>query len=519
MRTCSRARLAVMGIIFLFSLFLFTQPASSETIVVGGQVSSQGHVTITSTITITNLTGLPQNAYVTFNVPVYGSFADDGFSQTTSWQSPAVSPAPASATEMHDTSGNLDIHYIQYKWMLNDLQGSTFTATVTSSFEYTVTADPRPYAFTDTFTSSGGVTSGATTEAEAVDLIANYVKLNDPGNCVSRSNLMLSMLQSAGIQARLVHGLTVDTPFTTPEFIYDQAIHQLGITWPKELHVWVEVYYPDEGKWVSYDPGTTKGFVDQRHIASGISPAADNTLYQVNIYANSGISRNLQTTIAYQGVTDSGSYSFRYLDPAPSGLDIRNSLLGRDMSNRPVATPTPEPEPTATPTPIPTPTPTPTPTPVPSPTPGLNVTVTPAPCPTASIIPAPGPSQPVIGADLNVTPGDGRYFVSGTIIDAVTGAPLKTATITLDGQPVAIEATGGFSIEAAEGVHSLSVKAPGYDTISIDVVVAGDNLTETLKLSRVQTGSGPRSNVIPGFEAILALSGLLIIGLYRHGRA
>ncbi len=432
---------------------------------VDGQVSSQGHATITDTITITNLVNLPQDAYVTFNSPVYGSFADDGFSQSVAWQSPAVSPAPASATDMHDSSGG--IHYTQYKWLLSDLQGSMFTATITTSFDYTVTADPRPYAFTDTFTSPGGVTAGATTEAEAVDLIMNHVRLNDPGNCVSRANLMMSLLQSASIQARIVHGLTVDTPpITTPEFIYDNAIYQLQITWPKELHVWVEVYYPAEGKWVSYDPGMNKGFVDQRHIASGTSPATDSELYLVHVYANADNNRNLHTTIDYQGVSDSGSYTFRYLDPAPSGLNIRDSPIGRDMLNHPIATPTPPPDPTATPTPSPTPSPSPTPVPV------SNVTVTPVPCPTASITPTPVPSHPAIGADLNVTTGDDRYFVSGTIIDAATGALLKTVNITLDGQPVTINATGAFAIEVLEGAHSISVSAPGYDTIKLDVVVA-----------------------------------------------
>ncbi len=495
--------LIIAGIIILFSFVLVVQPASTETIVVSGTVISHGHVTITNTITVSNLANLPEGAYVTYNAPVFGSFADDGFAQTITWQPQTVSPMPVSATEMHDSSGNLDIRYTQYKWELNATQGSTFTATVITSFDYAVTADPRPYEFTDTFTSPGGVTAGATTEAEAVDLIANYVKQNDPGNCAGRANLMLSQLQSAGIQARIVQGITVDTPFTSPEFIYDHAIHQLMMTWPRELHLWVEAYYPAEGKWVSYDPAFNKGFADQRHLAMGTSPTADSALFRVNTYANAAATLNLQTSISCRDVTDSGSYVFRYLDPAPSGLNIRDSPMGRDMSNRPIVTPTPEPEPTATPVPTPSPTP----------VPELNATVTPVPCPTASITPTPVASQPVIGADLNVTTNDSRYFVNGTIIDGATGAPLKTATITLDGQPVLIDANGAFSIMVTDGNHSLSVNAPGYGTINIDVVVSGENVTENLKLIKIR-GSG-----IPGFEIILALLGLLIIGLYRHGRA
>jgi hypothetical protein len=354
---------ALLGIILIFSILAISWQAAAHTIIFGGQVNSQGSAKITYTITITGLANLPQDAYVTFNAPVFDNFADDGFSQTIAWQPQAVSPMPALVTDFHDSSGNLDIRYRQYKWSLNNLSDSTFTATVTTTFDYAVTANPQPYAFTDPFTSPGGVTAGATTEAEAVDKIANYVKLNDPGNCVGRANLMLAQLQTAGIQARAVQGITVDTPYETPEFIIDYTGYKLIRSWNKELHVWVEVYYPDEGKWVSYDPALNKGFVDQRHLAMGTSPTTDSALNFVHIYASDGISRNLNVVVSFSGVTDSGSYVYRYDDPSPAALDIQHALIGRDMTNAP----------------LPTPCPTPSPTPTPTPTPVINATITPRP--------------------------------------------------------------------------------------------------------------------------------------------
>lgn len=505
----------IAGIIVLFSIILVAQPASTETIVVSGPVSSHGHATITDTITVSNLNDLPEGAYVTYNAPIYGSFADDGFSQTVSAWAQTASVVPASATEMHDSSGNLNIRYKQYKWSLDDLQGNTFTATVTTSFDYTVTANPQPHVFADPFTSPGGVTAGATTVAEAVDRIANYVKLNEHGGCTARANLMLSQLQSAGIQGRVVQGVTVDTPLTTPQFVYNNAIHQLSITWPKELHVWVEVYYPSEGTWVSYDPSFNKGFADQRHLAMGTSPTTDSALFRVNVYANSGVSLNRQTAIAFTGVSDTGSYTFRYLDPEPSGLSSSNFPMGREMTSRPTVTPTPTPAPTPTPTatPLPSVTPTPTPTPVPT----QNATVTPTLIPVVS--PTPAPTQPPVHQDLNLTPGEAQYYITGTIADSITGMPLNGVMITLDGQPVTAGADGTFSIEAADGTHSLIVSAPGYETINTSVIVAGGNLTEALKLSQIPAADSPRPDGIPCCGLPLAALVLLIIGLYRHGRA
>ncbi|OPY29250.1 MAG: Transglutaminase-like superfamily protein [Methanocella sp. PtaU1.Bin125] len=513
MKTCAKAGHVITLSLILLLLGFAAQPACAETIVVSGPVGSHGHATITNTITVSNLHDLPEGAYVTFNAPVYGSFADDGFSQTVSAQTHSASVTPVSATEMQETSGNLNIRYRQYQWLLNGTQGSTFTATVTTSFDYTVTANPQPRVFTDPYNSPGGVTAGADTLAEAVDMIANYVKLNDPGGCTARANLMLSQLQSAGIQGRVVQGVTVDTPLTTPQFAYNNAIHQLSVTWPRELHVWVQVYYPAEGVWVSYDPSFNKGFADQRHLAMGTSPATESALFRVNAYANGGVSLNLQTTIAFTGVTDTGSYTFRYLDPAPAGLSSTGFPMGREMTARPTVTPTPTPAPTATPTPTPGPSVTPTPTPLPA----QNATATPTQTPQASVTPV--PTQPPDDDSLNVTPGETQHYVTGTIVDAVTGLPLTGVTMLLDGQPVAIGPDGTFSIGAADGAHALTVSVPGYATINTNVIVSGGNLTEALKLSQIPAADSSRPDGRPCCGLPLAALVLLIIGLYRYGRA
>lgn len=528
MRTPRAPRLTLtfvtLGAILVFSFFVSALTATAYTVVVGGQVTSQGSATITNTITITNLTYLPQDAYVTYNSPVIENFADDGFYQTIAWQQPTVNPAPLSATDMQESSGNLNIHYTQYKWSLNDLPGSTFTITVASTFSYVVTADPRPFAFTDPFSSPGGITAGATTQADAVDKIANYVKLNEHGTCVNKANLMLSQLQAVGIQARIVQGVTIDSPYTSPEFIFDNAVYQLVESWPKELHVWVEVYYPNEDKWVPYDPALNKGFVDQRHLAMGTSTTTDNALYRVNIYANSGISRNQQMSISYTGVTDSGSYTFRYLDASPSGLDIQHSLFGRDMTDAPLPTPIPTPIPTPTPTSTPTPTPVPdvTPTPNATSTPWPNATATPTLIPTANatitptLMPGDNSTQQVPGG--TGTADNATYNISGSVIDALNKATLNGAILTIDGQPFQADASGAFTIAAANGTHMLTVSVPGYGNVSLTLTIAGADVVQNVQMSQA-AGNSTAKPQTPGFEIITALAGLLIIALYRHGRA
>ena len=71
--------------------------------------------------------------------------------------------------------------------------------------------------------------------------------------------------------------------------------HDTSFGWGNELHVWVEIYYPQKGTWVPYDPGLNKGFVDTRHVMSGTAldtnvenPATGGALYFIHLYANPG---------------------------------------------------------------------------------------------------------------------------------------------------------------------------------------------------------------------------------------
>jgi len=143
--------------------------------------------------------------------------------------------------------------------------------------------------------------------------------------------------------------------------------------------------------------------------------------------------------------------------------------------------------------------------------------VTPSPTPAASATPV--PTQPPVNQDLNLTRGGDRYTINGTLVDEKTGAPVIGATIELDGQPVSVGPDGIFTVEAADGRHSLVASAPGYATVSTSVVVDGGALTEPLRLSMPSAADTPRPDGIPCCGLPLAALVLLIIGLYRHGRA
>jgi hypothetical protein len=94
------------------------------------------------------------------------------------------------------------------------------------------------------------------------------------------------------------------------------------------------------------------------------------------------------------------------------------------------------------------------------------------------------------------------------------------AIITFDGQPFPVDARGAFTITATNGTHILTVSAPGYGNASLTLTVAGADVVQNLRLTPVaDNGQAKTSGTTPGFELITALAGLLIIALYRHGRA
>ena len=493
---------------------------------------------------------------ITYNAPAYRSDDANGFSQTVSGFGITASPAPASISALlTDNFGN---PYYRYQWSMIGYQQSTFTITVTTEFDCAATAKPTPESFTDPYpVSASGMAqflqstsmvqsdnpqiisaaqsavTGTSTEAAAVEKIMDYVRehVDDSrpnsgkdavstltagtGNCVNFVHLSLAMLRAAGIPARYVTGTVSGTPYQV-SFMAPEGQGTFQTSWGQEMHAWVEVYYPGKEAWVAYDPQRDKGFVDHRHVKCGV--ALDNNVLGgntgglgtlLNTYLNAGTNMQHTVSLSFSQVQDSGSYTFRFLKDPPDGT----YMLGRDMVNAPTPTPTPTPAPTPTPTPSPVPSVTPTPTPVPA----QNATVTPSPTPGTSVTPA--PTQPPVRQDVNLTPGGEQYFVKGTLVDAKTGIPLNGATISLDEHLITVGTDGTFSIEAADGAHSMTVSAPGYETINVNVVVSGGNLTEALKLSQIPAADTPRSNGIPCCGFPMALLVLLIIGLYRYGRA
>jgi hypothetical protein len=523
---------------------IIVQQAASETIVVNGPVTSQGSATIVDTLVVRNLANLPPDSTLTINVPVYGDYADDGFSQSVTWHQPVLSPAPDSATEACDTFNN---HYMHYEWSLNGLASSQFTATVTTVLDYTITSDPRPDIFTDPFpviaagmssylqrtdmaqSDDAGIhakavhlTAGATTEAEAVNAIIDFIRTQLPnpssttpsyaasslnshaGNCKNRANLALALLRSFGIPARLVTGFVSDQPYHV-FYVMGDYEHDTTFGWAKELHVWVEIYYPQKGTWVSYDPGLNKGFVDIRHVMSGTAldtnienPATGGALYHIHLYANAGNTGETSTSITFTEARDSGDYEFRSLDPSPAGL----LTIGQDMTVHPTVTPEP--------------------TPVPIPTPTSNATVTPLPLPGTSgtVSPSPAPSSDTVNNSMNTTgeTDHRKYNISVSVADVLSKVKPEAVIVLLDGQPVLPDAAGAFSMPAINGTHLLTVSAPGYANASITLTIAGADVVQNVRLDQLAGGSTAKPQS-PNFELFAALTGLLIIALYRHGRA
>lgn len=75
--------------------------------------------------------------------------------------------------------------------------------------------------------------------------------------CVGMSNLAVSLLRTAGIPARDVHGILAQRP---------EALSGKPVAFTSaELHRWVEVYLQDVG-WVFSDPLRTSHFVDALHV-------------------------------------------------------------------------------------------------------------------------------------------------------------------------------------------------------------------------------------------------------------
>jgi transglutaminase-like putative cysteine protease len=547
--------LAILSLALLF----YTMPgADSRTIVLGGAVTANEHVRLTNTITITGLNPalITDTNFVTVNVPAYSSGSVSGFSQTISGFGITASPTPASiSVPLTDEFGNSYYHYV---WSLTGYTQSDLIITITTDFDCAATGNPVPENFSDPYpvSSSGmaqflqstamaqsdngqilskaqSLVAGTATEAAAVENIMDFVKVHEStannyadavhtlsigaSNCTNRANLALALLRAAGIPARLVSGIVSDGPYSV-DFIAPEGAGHMDTGWySQESHVWVEVYYPQKGAWTGYDPYLNFGFVDQRHVRAGVAVDSDDALkpttglgnrIDVNLPAGALTEPKPRYDIVFSQIADSGSYTFRSLKESPGGTDYY--VLGRDMVNAP------------TPTPSPTPAPTPQPTPVPCVTPAANATITPTPAPAVNvtITPSPTASGDQVRNDTGLTDETGiyTYNISGSVVDALNRATLNGVTLTLDGQPFQADVSGAFTIAAANGTHMLTISAPGYGNVSLTLTVAGGDVVQNVRLSQA-AGSGTAKPQTPGFEIMTALAGLLIIALYRHGRA
>jgi transglutaminase-like putative cysteine protease len=468
---------------------------------------------------------------------------------------------------MTDSFGN---QYREYVWNIEEGYTGTKTIRVTTNFDVTGTGNPAPETFSDPFpVSSSGmyqylnpsamvqstngelvskaneITTGATTEAEAVDRIMNFVRTSIPnqatgvpkdavsslhsssGTCVNRANLALGLLRASGIPSRFVNGIVSDSPSIKAPFSYSGSSGYVMFQWGKELHAWVEVYYPQKG-WVAYDPWMNKGFIDQRHVKTGIaldSNAADpstgsfiETFKTDNV--NQGSTGSVSTAITFSNVQDSGEYTARSLSASPSGA----LMMGRDMVNAP--TPTPTATPILTPTPVVNVTVT--------PTPSATVTITPTPEATATATPVPevDPSPSATTAPVLIINGTvigtgdagnvTTYYITGTLTDEKTGMPISDAVVTIDGVPVIIDSEGAFTAGVSVGGHKVNVSAPGYGNGSIDVTITDKDIPVVVKMQKAGTASATDLFAgklpLPGFGLILALAGILIAGLWRYGR-
>ena len=563
-RRSRRPAMLALGLALFFMLAQVPAPgADARTIVVGGATTANGHVRLTYTVAITGLDPAQLTAAheVVVNVPAYASGSVDGFSQSVSGFGITASPAPTSVSgQKGDAYGN---PYYQYTWSLAGYQQTSMTIIIATDFDCAVTGSPTPESFADPYpvqapgqgqylastamaqsansqivSTAQSLVAGATTEAAAVESVMDFIKgqiSNSPdqpydavhtlqdrrGTCTNRANLALALLRSAGIPARFVVGAVGSQPYTV-EFTAPEGQGTMEAGWSStEAHTWIEVYYPQKGVWVGYDPYLNFGFVDQRHVKAGISVDSDvltsdasGLSYFVSTYLNPEaiVQGPPAFHVDFSVASEQGRYTFRSLKESPGGDAIY--VLGRDMVNAPTPTPTPAPIPTATPTSSPTPGTTPSPAPnatVTATPPGAGATATPPPSPSVTPLPQ-GPGQA----------GDGTFRVSFEAVDAATGAAIPGTTITLDGRPLPADARGAYAALTTNGTHTLAVSAPGYGNVSTTFTVAGGDLTQTVRLT---AATGGRDGLwLPAAlccGTLIAAAGLLIIlgYRYRHGRA
>lgn len=358
--------------------------ASAETYLFENSISSDADVEETTVMHIGNLNldGISNGSRVTYNAPIYEPYSVSGYSQGISGFNLQVSPAPAGHTDRTDTFGN---RYREFYWNL-DSGVSSMDITATSTFHAKLTGDLTPVTLSDplgtqvpasediqrylrptSLVQSGDpaivskkneLVSGATTQVEAVGRIVNFVKTqipataddqpkdavsslnNNRGNCVNRAHLALALLRSAGIPARYVSGYVYDDEIAIT-YRVPEGTAKRTFNWGQGSHAWIEVYYPQEGIWVAYDPYMSKGFVDNRHVKRSVG--MEGNLNSPGTFGYSGIltvqnvnpdaSVSMGGMITTRNVNDRNNLQYVATEPVPQG----DFLLGRVLSGSKVS--------------------------------------------------------------------------------------------------------------------------------------------------------------------------------------
>ncbi len=541
---------------FIVPLFLSgTQGVYADTYVFDGTMTSTMHVTETATIQVSGLsmTGLPNGSKISYNMTYPSSYSVDGFSQSVSNVNMAVATSPTgvpyTSSDLTDSFGN---HYRRYTFNVDGFTGSTLGITVTATYDASITGNAGKVNYPDGIGSSdypqftaptsvvqsndpaivskkNQLMSGVTTEAQYVDNVMNFVRVQIPnqasktasdanavssltsntGTCVNRAYLSLALLRSAGIPSRYVTGMLYGNTITYN--LKNGGSSQAS--WGTGLHAWVEVYYPKENAWVPYDPFMDKGFLDTRHVESGISVdenAQDtathgdfNLVYASGV--NQGIGASITNAISISGLNDNQQLSPMYTKSSPA----TQTMYAREMQYSPTAVPSI----TVTPTPIPG---TVTPTPIPS-----NNTLTPTP---SSHTPTPVPSGTITATSIPVS-GQAKYNLSGTITDAATGLPVQNAVVDMDAIQVSANPSGKFTFlySITSDTHQLSVEAPGYvsylHTITGNNTNMDVNIQLTASSAAAATSTTPTPSPAPGvLVSILALSCVALLLRRKQGQ-
>lgn len=506
--------------------------ASAETYVFDGNARSQVRIAQTTTIQISDIdpAHLPNGSKIILNATYPSSSNVNGYFISSSNVQIEASPSPSSISDiMADQYGN---QYKQLTWDLDENTSASFSIVVTTRFDADVTGDLSPLSYDDrigtdqypeyrsptAMVQSGAsaivskknlLLSGVTSQADAVDKIINFVKTSIPtnddsvpkdalsslgsskGNCVNRVHLALALLRSAGIPARCVTGLVYGDKYSV-SYPMDGGTATTEVAWSSGSHVWLEVYYPQEGSWVAYDPFMEKGFVDSRHVKLAV--CKDRNPDDLSTYGEAGsmyvIGVNpkvsIKTAVSSSGLKDTIALHYRYTRQYPSRGTF---MMAREMkiSSAPTLTPTSTPKPNNT---------TITPTVKPN-----KTTVTPTPLPTAFL--------PVDYTKHNVT---------GVIVDASTGTAIQNATVLLDTIQLSATRAGKFTFlyAVSNGSYVLSVSAPGYMTEKQMLMPNNADMDVTIKMVplAVSNTPSPTPERSPGpgvFAALAALAGGMLL--------